>query len=245
MKKSKVLLWWLVALFLIFIIFVFCFHKQQSDENRKNEKQTLNQVEQSENLSTPEKINDLKNEIHATAQNDIYQVEKESSGRTFLQVKPQVQFEVDLAGILKNAKPEEDELEELLQQAPTEDGVWIAKQARNDFLQLLKENQIENFTIDSNGYLQKNGASMTNLANGLEQMMQNHHLYILNMTGMAYQRDYLTGEIMEYPFEEMDPEQIVEPYQNDRMVTLEITSNQKGKVTPKEILETIVQYTNL
>lgn len=86
---------------------------------------------------------------------------------------------------------------------------------------------------------------MTNLANGLEQMMQNHHLYILNMTGMAYQRDYLTGEIMEYPFEEMDPEQIVEPYQNDRMVTLEITSNQKGKVTPKEILETIVQYTNL
>lgn len=244
MKKSKVLLCGLVALFLIFIIFVFYFHKQ-SDESQEKGEQARNQTEQNENLSTPEKINDLKNEIHATAKNDIYQVEKESSGRTFLQVKPQVQFEVDLAGILKNAKPEEDELEELLQQAPTEDGVWIAKQARNDFLQLLKANQIENFTIDSNGYLQKNGASMTNLANALEQMMQNHHLYILNMTGMAYQRDYLTGEIMEYPFEEMDPEQIVEPYQNDRSVTLEITSNQKGKVTPKEILETIVQYTNL
>ena len=47
---------------------------------------------------------------------------------------------------------------------------------------------------------------------------------------------------MEYPFEDMDPYQIVEPYINDNTIILEITSNKNKKLTDKEILETIVQY---
>lgn len=44
----------------------------------------------------------MKKEINATGNTDIYQVEKEKDGRKILQIKPQIQFNVDLAGIIKN-----------------------------------------------------------------------------------------------------------------------------------------------
>ena len=65
---------------------------------------------------------------------------------------------------------------------------------------------------------------------------------IINITGIAYQRDYISGEIVEYPFEEMDPEQILETYQDENNIILEITTNKKQKLTDEEILETIVKY---
>ncbi len=47
---------------------------------------------------------------------------------------------------------------------------------------------------------------------------------------------------MEYPFEDMDPTQIVELYGDNNKIILEVTTNKKNKLTDKEILETIVQY---
>ena len=76
----------------------------------------------------------------------------------------------------------------------------------------------------------------------LEKMINSNKLYIINITGIAYQRDYISGEIVEYPFEEMDPEQILETYQDENNIILEITTNKKQKLTDEEILETIVKY---
>ena len=73
-------------------------------------------------------------------------------------------------------------------------------------------------------------------------MLNANKLYIITMTGIAYERDYISGEITEYPFEDMDPTQVIEPYQKENTIILEITSNKKQKITDKEILETIVQY---
>ena len=73
-------------------------------------------------------------------------------------------------------------------------------------------------------------------------MENSNKLYIINMTGIAYERDYISGEIIEYPFEDMDPTQELELYQNEDAIILEVTSNKNKKLTDKEILETIVQY---
>lgn len=223
----------------IIAITIFIITRKPGQEEVNSE----NRIEKTENLNNNlEDIEIIKKEVNATANADIYQVEEELGGRKILQVKPEIQFEVDLAGIIKNAKPDEKELQSLVMKVPQKNGVWISEQSRNNFLQLLKKNEIESFRITDEGYLEKKEDSIGPLAKSLEEMLNANKLYIINMTGIAYERDYISGEITEYPFEDMDPTQVIEPYQKENTIILEITSNKKQKIADKEILETIVQY---
>ena len=223
----------------IIAITIFIITRKPGQEEVNSE----NRIEKTENLNNNlEDIEIIKKEVNATANADIYQVEEELGGRKILQVKPEIQFEVDLAGIIKNAKPDEKELQLLVMKVPQKNGVWISEQSRNNFLQLLKKNEIESFRITDEGYLEKKEDSIGPLAKSLEEMLNANKLYIINMTGIAYERDYISGEITEYPFEDMDPTQVIEPYQKENTIILEITSNKKQKIADKEILETIVQY---
>ena len=194
-----------------------------------------------ENVSDTE-LEDMKNSINATGDISIYQVEKEKDGRKILQIKPQIQFFVDLAGIIKKSIPEENELEMLVKEAPTTNGVWISPQSRELFLKLLDKNEISDFNILDNGYLNNNGNIKNDIEGKLEKMINSNKLYIINITGIAYQRDYISGEIVEYPFEDMDPEQVLESYRDENKIILELSTNKAKKLTDKEILETIVQY---
>lgn len=190
-----------------------------------------------------DEIKNIQNQINSTANPNIYYIDEEYDGRKILQIKPEIQYEVDLAGILKNAKPEESELDELLQNAPTKTGIWISEQSRTKFLELLNENNINSFTISSDGYLEAlEGGSNNDSANKLKEMISSGKLYIINMAGTAYERDYISGEIVEYPFEEMDPYQILQPYETKSKIILEITSNKNNKLSATEILETIIAY---
>lgn len=206
-----------------------------SNENNILEENTIVEV-------TSAELENMKNNINATGNTEIYQVEEEKGGRKILQIKPQVQFYVDLAGIIKKSKPNEQELEKLVEKAPTDNGIWISSQSRQKFLELLNKNKINNFIITDTGYLKNNGNIQNDIGKQLEKMINSNKLYIINITGIAYQRDYISGEIVEYPFEEMDPEQILETYQDENNIILEITTNKKQKLTDEEILETIVKY---
>lgn len=101
---------------------------------------------------SPEELEKMKNEINAEGKSDIYYVEEEKGGRKILQIKSNVQYEVDLAGIIKNALPKENELTILLEKAPKYSGIWISTQSRESFSKLLKNNGITNFSIDNDGY---------------------------------------------------------------------------------------------
>ena len=206
-----------------------------SNENNILEENTIVEV-------TSAELENMKNNINATGNTEIYQVEEEKGGRKILQIKPQVQFYVDLAGIIKKSKPKEQDLEKLVEKAPTDNGIWISSQSRQKFLELLNKNKINNFTITDTGYLKNNGNIQNDIGKQLEKMINSNKLYIINITGIAYQIDYISGEIVEYPFEEMDPEQILETYQDENNIILEITTNKKQKLTDEEILETIVKY---
>lgn len=191
---------------------------------------------------SPEELENMKKEIKAKGNDDIYYVDEEKDGRKILQIKENVQYEVDLAGIIKNALPKEEELNNLLEKAPKYSGIWISKQSRESFSKLLKNNGITNFSIDDDGYLKIEDNENGLYSNELRKMQKSNKLYIINMTGVAYERDYISGEITEYPFEDMDPTQELESYKNDNALILEVTSNKNKKLTNKEILKSIVQY---
>ncbi len=237
-KRYCVIITLIVISIIATTIFIITRKPKQEEVNNEN----ITQSSKSSNYDNTEEIETIKNELNATANTDIYQVEEEPGGRKILQVKPEVQFEVDLAGIIKNAKPEEKELQPFSEKVPKANGVWISNQSRNNFLQLLNKNGIKNFSITEEGYLQSNEADNNVIVRNLQNMINSNKLYIINMTGIAYERDYISGEIVEYPFEDMDPFQIIEPYQKGDKIILEVTSNKKQKLSDKEILETIVQY---
>lgn len=211
-----------------------------SNQQKDNNEIIENQAGQSERNDEIERI---KETINAKGKTDIYQIETEHDGRKIIQIKPEVQFDVDLAGILKDGKPEEDEIKKLLEKRPIGKGIWISEQSREQFIKILKNNNLDNFIVNNDGFLKIKDENISNgIAKELINMIESERRYIINIKGKSYERDYISGEIVEYPFEEMDPQQVVEIYEKDKDIILELTKNKNGKITDKEILETILVY---
>ena len=250
MKKRNYIIIGLIILVIVVGIVIYLFVRNDknilnnSEQNNTGDNTINSNMEDNiVNEEERKEVENIKNEINATGNTDIYQVEEEYDGRKILQVKPEVQFDVDLAGIIKSSIPEENEITELLEQAPSSTGIWISEQSRESFSNLLRNNNIDKFTISDEGYLQiDSNVENSDVINKLIDMINSNKLYIINMTGIAYERDYISGEIVEYPFEDMDSYQIVEPYQKGNRIILEITTNKNKKLTEKEILETIISY---
>lgn len=255
MKKKNYIIIGLVVIVVILIVALVIFFSRKNNEDGNNmvmvsENNVTNEntenntsiVDQDTSNQNVVEIENMKNEINATGNTDIYYVDEEYDGRKILQVKPDVQFDVDLAGIIKNTIPEENEISELVGKAPTDNGIWISEQSRDNFSNLLKNNNITDFNISDEGYLQINNSENNDMANKLVNMINSNNLYIINITGIAYERDYISGEITEYPFEDMDPTQAVEPYQKDNKIILEVTTNKMKELTESEILDAITSY---
>ncbi len=160
MNKKALIICIIVVLIIILAIFMIKLNNLGKDDKKNNdientalveskndkEKVNANFIEDSSSYQyTTEEVEKIKKEINATANTDIYRIEEEPGGRKILQVKPEIQFNVDLAGIIKNGKPEEDELNEILKKIPNSTGIWISNQSRETFLGLLKNNGIRKF----------------------------------------------------------------------------------------------------
>ncbi len=248
MKKVKYVI---VVVLLICLLFIMLYIIQNKKNFIKEENQFIdnnnnnnNEVQSSEiEPNNQKEIEDLKKEINSTADSEIYELTEENDGRKILQIRENIQFNVDLAGIIKNGKPEENEISSLIERKTIKSGIWISDQSRSTFLQLLKNSNLEGYYITKDGYLHLNNTnSEKTIEKEINEMINSNKLYIINMTGISYERDYISGKIIEYPFEEMDPCQIIEPYILDDCIILEVTTNKNKIFKDIEILESITQY---
>lgn len=221
----------IVILLVILLIIILGITIIVSSYQKKEEQQA--QIEQ---------IEEIKNETGATADTNIYELGTEYDGREVLQVKPEVQMQAVWAGIEKNDSPTEEETNALWSSKPTKTGIWISPNSRETFLTILIDNDIHNFKINDEGYLYKDGTSQNDMAKRIEEMINSNIIYIIDISGTCYIRDEMTGELIEYPFEQMDPYQVCEPYYYENNIILEITTNVAGKLTNQEILSAIIQY---
>lgn len=245
--KKNILIVLLLVIVVIAVVLVFNFKDDKNDQNiLQNDIQNnlTNDDFVNRMVSTDaNEIEEIKNELNATGQTDIYQIEEEYDGRRIIQVKPDVQYQVALAGIIKNGIPAEDEINTLLEQAPTNSGMWISESSREKFMNLLNNNNIVDFEITNEGYLKCNKqGNLTEQEEKLKNMAESNKLYVIDMSGKTYQRDYISGEIIEYPFEEMDPYQVIEPYEVEDSIILGVTSNNDNYLSNEEILEAIIAY---
>ena len=227
-----------IIIICILIIIIIAFITSNSHEDVVDVNNTTNnEIKYDTNI-----IENIKNEINSTADTNMFQVETEYDGRPIIQIKPEIQYTTVLAGIIENKKPEESEIEEILKKAPTEAGVWISEQSRESFLNLLSKNNINNFSIDDNGYLKIDKTSNDNNSKQLENMINSEYLYIVDMSGTCYMRDDVSGEIIEYPFEEMDPYQLIEPFSDENNIIFVMTTNSENLMTDEEMLDGLLAY---
>ncbi len=232
MNKKKLY----VTILIIILVILISILTGKIFTNKKKTENTINETnEYDKNI-----INQIKNEINSTADTNIYQVEDEYDGRHSIQIKPNIQFDTVLAGILKESVPTEAEINKILEERPTNSGIWVSKKSREQFRKILDDNKLTNFLIDENGYVYEEREENSEKANQLKEILKTDKLYIIDISGTCYVRDDLSGEIVEYPFERMDPNQIMEMYKNENNLILEITTNSKQKISNIDILETIL-----
>lgn len=177
-----------------------------------------------------------------TADTDMYEIATEYDGREVVIIKPNIQYQVALAGAIKKDLPKFSELDEILTNGPNTNGIWIERSSREKFLKILKEITECNYTINEDGFLvQEENEKNNKYDKKIKQMIEKEKQYIFDISSICYIVDEVTGDIQEYPFEEMDPYQPFEYFESENKTLFVITSNSNEKLQYEDIIKEIIE----
>ena len=252
MKLNKKIL--IPIIIVIFIIVVIAFYvnskKNEEDENNLIEnninngtkEEIVNETEQNtinENNTEQEneRINSVKEQYGFTGDNELYE---ESNNE--LSIKQSIAYRTGLIGSLEQRMPTYTEINnQNVVGEPNDAGIWISPSSRNIFLSCI--NSVENsYEIDENGYLKIKSEANSKYADKIDGIKRQNKLVIVDMTGINYMVDVVTGDIIKNEFEAMDPYQIYEyaGYEDANKSIIFLNSNQRNKLTNQEIIETMM-----
>ena len=244
-KNKKVII--LVVLLIMFVaILVLLFNKRmQKDNNQNNFEQYGEQVDKNQIDYQPDvTVEEIKNEIGATGNTDIYEVEQEYDGRNILAVKPSIKYKVAFAGMIKNAKPSMSELDNIIEEKlPHKTGIWVEEKSRDKILEIFNDGNVNSkYLIDDDGYLKidrKNNQNENDKK--IEKIIKGKKQYILDISSVCYIVDDITGEILDYNFENMDKYQTYEYFEDGDKSIVFVTENSTNVLTNLEIFESIIK----
>ena len=242
MKKIYILSAICVIIVIGFITIVTFFKQKEKKENTVNQNSN-NIIENSiPDTFQKSKIDEIKQDLGYNNKNEeIYEIKKEYDGREVIVIKPNIKYKVAMAGAIKNGKPEFSEIDGLLEQAPNKSGIWIEKNSRKEFVEILQKYTNCSYTIDEDGYLVQEQKDTSNeIDNNIKKAISNKKNYSICINSVAYLIDEVTGNIEEYPFEEIDPEQSFELFETENASLYVITSNTYKRVNYKNIIEEVL-----
>lgn len=246
-KNKKILI--IIGVLLIILIIIFYMLKVNKTNKHYDNKVInniytnidKNDIQYQENVT----IEDLKEQTSITGNNEIYEIQEEYDGRKVLTVKADIKYKVAFAGMIKKATPEYDKLDEILEQnLPKYTGIWIEKDSRNKLLELFNnsENTNSQYYIDEDGYLKiTESNSQTTSDRKIENAINGDRQYILDVSNVCYIVDDITGQILDYNFENIDRYQIYEYFEDEGKNIIFINQNIHGKLTDLEIFNSIVE----
>lgn len=247
-KKKKTVLFIIILLIIVIIFSILTFNKNFKIEKEKNqnnfeqygERVDKNQVAYKENTT----VEELKNEIGATGNTDIYEVEQEYDGRNIITVKPNIKYKVAFAGMIKKSKPNINEVDNILnEKLPKKNGIWIEEKSRDKILELFNNKKVNSkYTIDNDGYLKIESKNNQNDNDKkIDKIINGNKQYILDISSICYIVDDITGEILDYNFENMDKYQTYEYFENNDKIIVFITQNESGLLTNEEIFDSVIK----
>lgn len=194
-------------------------------------------------------IEDVKQSIGFSGQSDIYEIHKEDENTKILEVKPNVKIMVAYSGIIKKDKFSLEEAKKTFEENyNNHSGIYIVENSRNKFLNMLNSKMFNNkYLIDENGYLYVNEYNKKQTTNDelLVKYINSSFEYTVDISNTCYIVDDVSGEIMDYNFEEMDQYQICEYFSDDNRMILFITENSNNLISNEEIIENILDVMNI
>ena len=232
-----------VCLFIILAVNIFNKDDQVADNSNFVNNYTNIDKENEISYQNSATVEELKEETGLTGDESIYQIDTEYDGRKTLNVKADIQYKVALAGILTGEMPEYNNIDQIISQTPIEkNGMWIDKNIQDKFLNMLGEVTKSEYEINSDGYLSiKNGGNKNDNDKKIENLINGENKYIITITDKYYQLDTVTGEVVEFPFEQLDNYQTFDIVRNtDNSNIICITSNKNNRLTNKEIMQDVI-----
>ena len=255
MKFNKKILIPIIILLVIVVIAVIFYinarNKDNDSETDNNQVTTQdNAVEEQENIGEQdeventnseeenERINSVKSQYGFTGDNSLY-----TESNNELSIKPSIAYRTGLIGSIEQRMPTYAEINNTkVDGEPTGTGIWVSPVSRETFLNCI--NSVENsFEIDENGYLKIKSGANSKYAQKINEIEQQSLLVIVDMTGIDYIVDVVTGDILKNEFEAMDPYQVYEyvDYEEANKSIIFLNSNQMNKLTNQEIIDTMMQ----
>lgn len=245
-KKILIIISVLIILIIVGLLFIGSLNKQfevynNIETNNIYTELDKNEVQYQENTT----VEDLKKQTSITGDDEIYEIQKEYDGRKVLTVKASIKYKVAFAGMIKKSAPKYDELDNILKQnLPKYAGIWIEKDSRDKLLKLFNDSKFVNskYCIDEDGYLKISSKnSQTDYDKSIEKVINGDKQFLLDLSSVCYIVDEVTGEILDYNFENMDKYQIYEYFEDDEKCIVFINQNTNGQLSDSEIFESIVK----
>lgn len=247
MKVNKKILIPIIVIILIIVIIIFAFIKNQKKRNDNNEiKNNIfsevdkNQVAYQENVT----VDEIKNETGATGNSNIYEIQQEYDGRNVITVKANIKYKVAFAGMIKKSKPKVEELDELLNKnIPKKNGIWIKEQSRDKILEIFNNYKVNSkYIIDDNGYLKiQDKNNQNDIDKKIEKAINGNKQYIIDVSSICYIVDDITGEILDYNFENMDKYQTYEYFEDENKFIIFINENTENQLKKIEIFDSVIE----
>ena len=247
-KKQKIIISLIIVLLIIATIIVIVYLNKSNKNNSDNEVDFINSYREIDKNQVAYQddvtIDELKNDIGATGNTEIYEIQQEYDGRNVLTVKPDITYKVAFAGMVKNSQPTMEELDDIFNKnAPSKNGIWIEEESRDKVLELFNGDSTESdYAIDNEGYLTiQNKNNQNDIDKKIEDVINGEKQYILDISSVCYIVDDLTGEIWDYNFENMDKYQTYEYFEdNDKMIIF-ITENTNNLLSNSDIFNSIIE----
>lgn len=239
-KKMKIILLIIAIIIFIAIVGIIILKNNSEDKSNKEEwKNDFSEVDKNEiNYKNNTTINELKEEMKMEADSSLYEITQEYDGRKTLNIKKDILYKVAFAGIIKQDKPILEEIDKIFDDNyPKKDGIWVSEQSRDVFLKMINEESSVKYNINNEGYLivQQDSENTSEYDNIIKRIINSNRKIIVDINSYDYEVDVVTGEIVEYPFEQLGDSIDIVPNSNDKIIVL--AQNQNKKFTNKEILQ--------
>lgn len=247
MKNKKIITTFVVIIINIITITIIKMNlknkETKNNENIINDIYTeidKNQISYNKNA----RVDDLKNDTGITGDSNIYDVQSEYDGRKVLNVKSEIKYKVAFSGMIEKKIVSLNEINNIYEKnMPHNNGIWIEKTSKEKILDYLNSTEELNskYEIDNAGYLkigEKN--SQNEKDEKIEKLINDDKQYIFDISSICYIVDEVTGEILDYSFENMDKYQIYEYFEDDNKKIVFITENKDNQLSKKDIFNSVL-----
>ena len=235
--KTKIISIIVISMMIIIFIGTIVYKKREKKQDNKN-------TNVLESVSDETTIEQLKKDTGIMAENDLYEVKVEYDGKKVLNIKPEIQYKIAFAGIIKRDKFTVEEVENIFEDYyPKNSGIWIDNNSKEKFIKMLEKETNNKYKITKEGFLEIESESTPNdIDSAIKEMIESNKKYIVTISGIYYEADIVTGEILDNFYEDMDPYQATKSVSNNEDVIIFISSNSKKMLSEEEILQELISY---